>query len=320
MNGMEYPDSRPHRQRRAPVGLLLIAVATWTAAGISAGQRNVFRTGIELVNVTATVTEESGRYITGLTPADFQVFEDGVPQEVSHVTTGRVPVSLGLLVDVSDSMYGQRMVSAQLALERFLVGLLAPTDETFLMSFNHRPSMEAGWTLEPATLASALGRVRPFGGTAIYDAIAAAIPEFETRKHARAAMVVISDGADTASDESVVTVRTLLRRSPAFVYAVAIDDAASPINTRVDPHALRAITDDTGGYTEVVPTVADLDAATARIADELNQQYVLGYTPSHAPDEQYHSIRVRTRNPDHHVRARRGYVAKPQKEGPPRRK
>ena len=77
----------------------------------------------------------------------------------------------------------------------------------------------------------------------------------------------------------------------------------------MNPYALREITDDTGGRTEVVHDSADLGAATARIADELNHQYVLGYTSPAAPDGQYHSIRVRVTRPDYRVRARRGYVA-----------
>ena len=124
-------------------------------------------------------------------------------------------------------------------------------------------------------------------------------------------VVLISDGADTASDARVRDVRSALLRSDAFVYAIAIDPPSDTraINARVNPYALREITDDTGGRTDVVHDSADLGAATARIADELNHQYVLGYTSPRPPDGQYHSIRVRVTRPDHRVRARRGYVA-----------
>ena len=104
--------------------------------------------------------------------------------------------------------------------------------------------------------------------------------------------------------------RSALLRSDAFVYAVAIDSPErQPINTRVNPTTLREITDDSGGRTEVVHNTAELIAATARIAEELNHQYVLGYTSTRGADGQYHSIRVRVHGSDYKVRARNGYLA-----------
>ena len=127
----------------------------------------------------------------------------------------------------------------------------------------------------------------------------AALPLFEQRSRQRASIVLISDGADTASDARVRDVKSALLRSDAFVYTIAIDPPSDtrPINARVNPYALREITDDSGGRTEVVHDSADLGAATARIADELNHQYVLAYTSVRAPDGQYHSIRVRVTPP-----------------------
>ena len=110
--------------------------------------------------------------------------------------------------------------------------------------------------------------------------------------------------------------RSALLRSDAFTYAIAIDSPEpQPINTRVNPAALREITDESGGRTEIVQNSTDLVAATARIALELNHQYVLGYTSPRGSDGQYHSIRVRMRGAEYRVRARNGYVA-----GPPKKK
>jgi hypothetical protein len=107
-------------------------------------------------------------------------------------------------------------------------------------------------------------------------------------------------------------VRPALRRSDAFVYAIAIDSPdRQPINTRVNPAALREITAESGGRTEIVQNSAQLDEAAARIAEELNSQYVLGYSPPRGPDGQFHSLRVRVAGSDHRVRARAGYVATP---------
>jgi len=140
--------------------------------------------------------------------------------------------------------------------------------------------------------------------------VLAALPTLARRSRERAALVVISDGADTASDTSLRDLRSALLRSDAFVYAVAIDSPQpQPINTRVNPTALGEVTNPTGGHTEVVHDTADLAVATARIAEELNSQYVLGYASPHPGDGQYHSIRVRVTTPGFRVRARNGYVA-----------
>jgi VWFA-related protein len=262
------------------------------------------------VSVPVTITDADGRLVRGLSKADFRVFEDGVEQAIDQFVGDRVPVSLGILLDVSESMIGARMNDARFALGRFTNDLLAPEDEAFLMVFNHRPRLISPWLLKPSQLAGRLDGVEPSGGTAVYDAIVEALPLFERRAHQRAAIVVISDGADTASDGNVKTVRTRLRREDAFVYAVAIDaPGRRPVSGRVDPYALRAITDESGGYTEVVHDSTELVSATARIADELNSQYLLGYSSPRGSDGEYHSIRVRVSDPAHRVRARRGYVA-----------
>jgi VWFA-related protein len=120
---------------------------------------------------------------------------------------------------------------------------------------------------------------------------------------------VISDGADTASDATLRDIRTALLRSDAFVYAVAIDSPErQPINTRVNPTALREITAESGGRTEIVQNSADLTTSTESIAQELNSQYLLGYSSIHATDGQYHSIRVKVTGSGLKVRARNGYV------------
>jgi len=158
----------------------------------------------------------------------------------------------------------------------------------------------------------ALEGLRPSGGTAAYDAVLAALPTLARRSRERAALVLVSDGADTASNASLRDVHSALMRSDAFVYAVAIDSPEpQPINTRVNVTALREVTDDSGGRTEVVHNGTELVDATARIADELNHQYVLGYTSPRGADGKYHSIRVRVRGTGYKVRSRNGYVAEP---------
>ena len=301
-------------RRRA--SLLFFPIVLVSLADLVGAQ--VFRARVDLVQVTASVRDGDGRLVGALTQDDFEVLEDGMVRPVTQFQRGRVPVSLGVMLDVSESMYGQRMSDAAFALDRFLIDLLRPTDEAFLMVFNHDPTLEAAWTTGPARLGGQLSEMRPYGATAIYDAMAVALPMFRTRSHQRAAIVLISDGSDTASDTDVADVRRQIRTSNAFVYAVAIDAPKTrPLNDRVNPGALREITDESGGYTEVIHDRPDLVPATERIADELNHQYTLGYSPDHPPDNRYHTIRVRVnRAGEYVVRARRGYMAEPDRWRP----
>ena len=269
----------------------------------------VLRSGVDIVIVTATVVDAEGRLVTGLPRDAFDVFEDGDRQAITQFTHERVPIGLGLLLDVSDSMFGRRIVDARAAVERFLFELLSKEDEFFVMAFNHAPHLLTRWTTAADVVRHALDQVRPSGGTAMYDALIYAMPMMQQRNRQRAAVVLVSDGADTASDSALKDVRTALLRSDAFVYAVAIDSPKpQPINTRVNASALSEITNQSGGLTLVVGDALQLEEATARIAEELNSQYVLGYASPHATDGKYHSIRVSVKLPGHRVRARNGYV------------
>lgn len=301
---------------RTPLPLAaLFAVAS--AAALAQTQpplrdHRIYRSGIELTSIAATVTDRDGHLITDLPREAFEVFEDGERQVVTQFAHDRVPVGLGVLLDISDSMFGKRIQDARAAVDRFLFQLLDPADEFFLMAFNHHPRPLTGWTRAEDDVRRALAALRPTGGTAIYDAIIDALPIIDRRSRQRAALLVISDGADTASTTTLRELRSALLRSDAFVYAIAIDSAdPRAINARINDQALREITGETGGRTEVVRTSAELSQACERIADELNSQYILGYTSSKAADGKYHSIRVKIAGADHRVRARNGYVATP---------
>jgi VWFA-related protein len=308
------------RATRVVGGLCVSALAIVTASAapqqIQRSDR-VLRSGIDVVAVTATVLDADGRLVLGLPREAFEVYEDGEPRTITQFTNERVPVGLGVLLDMSDSMFGQRMVDARAAVERFLFELLNRDDEFFVLAFNHYPHILTRWTSTPDDVRSALAGVKPSGGTAIYDAVVGALPMIGRRTRERAALVVVSDGADTASDLTVSEVRTALLRSDAFVYAIAIDSPRrQAINARVNATALGEMTNQSGGRTEVVQDMEGLRAATARIAEELNSQYVMAYASPRATDGKYHSIRVRVTRPGYKVRARNGYVgvARPRSE------
>ena len=310
-----------------------------------------FRTGVELINVTATVTDSRGRFVSGLRKEDFIVHEDDEAQTVTHFSSDRVPVSLGIALDTSGSMVGGKLRAALNALDRFLYDLLDPTDEVFIYRFSNFPYLVQEWTTDRNEVRRALGRITAAGGTALYDAVAEAAPLAQTGRHRKKALVIISDGNDTNSRTDVRDLKGLIRETEVLVYAIGIDGRGRPTMTgrprwpvptpspgtgrrwpfpwlqsqrgqgrwqiggstddRVNVSALRDLTDDSGGRTEIVRTANDLDPATAGIADELSQQYYLAYPSRGLKDGRWHTISVEVRNRNHRVRARRGYVATP---------
>ena len=311
-----------HTSRMGQVVLATLATGVVLCAGAQDARTaapiqrapGALRSSIELTAVTVTVRDDNGRLVPDLPVNAFTIFEDGEPQAITQYAHERVPVGLGLLLDISDSMFGQRIKDARAAVERFLLELLSPDDSLFVMTFNHEPHVLISWTppAEAAAVRSGLDMLRPFGGTAVYDAVLHALTIMDHRPRDRAALVIISDGADTASDTTLRDLRSALLRTDAFVYAVAIDSPdRQAINTRVNSEALGEITNVTGGVTEVVRTSADLSAATARIAEELNTQYVLGYSSPHPGDGKYHSIRVKVNREGYRARSRNGYISVP---------
>jgi VWFA-related protein len=330
--------------------LATIAALAAGAVTVSAQDGFRFRSGVELINVTATVTDDDGRFVSTLTKGDFTLYEDGNPQEITHFSNERVPVSLGILLDASGSMTPDKMAAARAAIDRFIFDLLGKEDELFFVEFANAPRITQHWTTDRRAISRALARVNPTGGTAIYDAVAEAIPFAEAGQNRKKALLVISDGNDTNSTTGVSELRQLIRESEVLVYALGVDGTASRNNggtvirppqmpipipfpfprgggrrpafpqvggtwsrvtnsDRVNADALRQITDDTGGRTEIVRGFDGLEAATARIADELSKQYYLGYSSTAEKDGRWHAIRLEVKDRRLNVRARRGYVA-----------
>jgi len=338
------------------VAAVVVALAALAAAQEPPVDRSQFRfkSGVDLVNITATVSDAYGRFVSRLTQDDFAVYEDDQPVEVTHFSADRVPVALGIALDTSGSMAGAKIQSAQEALNRFLYDLLAPQDEIFLYRFSNVPVLLQDWTADRGRLSRALFDIRPMGGTAMYDTVAEAIPLAQHGRYQKKALLLISDGNDTTSHTDVPTVKRLIRESEVLVYAIGIDGDEErtyappprqprppmPIplpfpgrgrggwppypngggggqgwprarggDDRVNVAALRDLTDDSGGRTEIIRDARDLNPSTANIADELSKQYYLGYASPAKRDGRWHSIRVEVRNRNYRVRARRGYIA-----------
>jgi VWFA-related protein len=217
----------------------LIACATLSAAGTLAAQRTPsgsaatqeveprFRSRVDLINVTATVSSEGGRSITGLTRDDFLVYEDDRPQELTYFSADRVPVSLGIVLDTSGSMAGEKFDDARNALDRFTLDLLDRNDEVFLYRFSDQPILVQGWTTDSARLSQAMSRIAPNGGTAMYDAVFEALPLAEQGIHPKKALVIISDGNDTSSNTYLGDLIERIRSSEVLVYAIGIDGVSA---------------------------------------------------------------------------------------------
>jgi len=292
-------------------GLLVAGVAVGHSFDF-AQDKQTFRTSVEVTGITVSVRDADGHLIADLAKDDFDLYEDGEKQPITQFTRERVPISLGVLMDMSDSMFGRPIADARKAIDRFLFEELDHEDEFFILAFNHKPHVLTQWTQTPAVVRDALDSLKPTGGTAVYDAVMEGMPLIANRNRERGALLIVSDGADTASNAALKDVRFALRRSQAFVYAIAINSPdRRAINGAVNPTTLREITDESGGRTEVVASAAEISAASSRIADELNHQYVMGFVPNHPADGKYHTIRVRTHNTTYKVRARSGYVASP---------
>jgi Ca-activated chloride channel family protein len=343
-------------KRLAIAAAILVLAAGRPSGQQQEGDRFRFRTGVELVNVTATVTDRNGRFVPGLRREDFILYEDDEQQAISHFNSERVPVSLGLVLDTSGSMEGEKFASARRAIGRFLFDLLDRDDEVFLYKFDAMPELVEGWTTDRERIMRALGRIDPRGGTALYDAVAEAVPLAQTGTRRKKAVVVISDGNDTSSRTELRAVRQLIRETEVLVYAIGIDGRGSstynppsqprlpipfpfpfpgrrgpttsipprnpypqprpPYRTgatgadRVNEMALRDLTDDSGGRTEIIRTIYDLPAATAGVADELSKQYFMAYPSPGKKDGRWHEIRVEVRRGNGYlVRARKGYIA-----------
>jgi Ca-activated chloride channel family protein len=188
--------------RPPPLGLAAILLVATLAAPSAAPRQTVFKGGVNLVNVTATVTDQDGRFVQGLRKEDFVIYDDETPQEIVQFTSERVPVSLGVLLDVSGSMTEEKMASARAAITRFAYDHLAPDDELFLAEFASRTEVLQTWTRDRGTFSRALDRTRQGRqrfGTAVYDAVREALFMASTGTHTKKALLVISDGQDTRS-------------------------------------------------------------------------------------------------------------------------
>ena len=262
-----------------------------------------FISGVNLVEVYASVTDTEGATIPGLTQADFELRENGEPQQISTFAAGDFPLSVALAVDRSFSMGGTRLTLARSAAHAFL-GELRPRDEAMILAVGSRVEIVAPLSTDRAAQRKAVDDIDAFGTTGLHDAIIQAIDEVQGAK-GRRALVLLSDGNDRYSRAAAADALDRARRADVMVFPVAIGTNRPPLFAELATL--------TGGRSAHVRDGAALADTLRTIARELRQQYLLGYTPARAPvtgSNEWRSITVAVRRPGAQVRARDGYLVK----------
>ncbi len=309
------------RATASRLGLLLtqlaaILVLSWTAWDVTAKQRpddvkkdtpgraikpgQPIRVDVDLALVNVTVTDPFNRLVTGLEQENFRVFEDNLEQEVVHFSAEDVPISIGVIFDLSGSMSNKVDKSRQAAVQFFKTA--NPQDEFFIVSFNDRAELTSTFTRSVEDLQTRMMYTAAKGRTALLDAIYLGLSEMRGARNAKRALLIISDGGDNHSRYSEGDIRRLVKEADVQLYAIGIYDPFSSRGRTPEelngPTLLSELTELTGGRAFSVENLNDLPDIAAKIGMELRNQYVLGYRPSnHSHDARWRKIKVKLRPP-----------------------
>lgn len=293
----------------------LAAVVASLAAATPAAQ--VFRGGTDTVFLSVTVTDPSQKLVTGLEEQEFRIFEDGVPQDITIFARDRQPISLSILIDTSTSME-PKLINAQDAATGF-VSKLAASDVAQLIEFNSDTTIRQTFTGDQAQLEQAVRKLRAGGSTSLYDALYIALDELKRARATatpdamrRQAIVLLSDGADTTSHVSYENVVEQSKKLDVIVYAIGLRDK-EPQPRRVYNEAefvLRTLSQQTGGRVFFVDDPMQLPGIYGQIADEIANQYIVGYTSKNPKrDGAWRKVAVQVQRAGATARTREGYYA-----------
>lgn len=297
-------------------GTCIRGIAAFLIPLLVAAQDVEIRVDTTLVAVPVTVTDANNRFVLGLEKENFQVFEDGVEQKVTHFSGEDAPISIGLLIDTSGSMTMKLDTSRRAAEE--LMKTLNPQDEAFLIEFSDRAQLVQAFTKRPEDLEKGLGSLQTGGLTALLDAVNLGIAEMKNAKNPRKALVVISDGGDNNSRYSQQQIRDIVREADVQLYAMGVFEAVFfPSLTKEEvsgPKLLSEISEQTGGRAFGASESTQLEPIAEKIAIELHNEYSLAYSPSHAErDGKFRKIEVKIKTPkglpELKARWRAGYYA-----------
>lgn len=285
-----------------------------TASGDRA--RPDFKVDSAVVLIHVAITDDKGRFVTGLAKENFQVFEEKTEQKVKYFSAEEAPLSVGLVLDFSHSM-SDKFNRLQEAVAQFLkTG--NPQDEFCLVEFRDRAELAMGFTGAPEEIQNRVAFVRPKGSTALLDAVYLGLRQMKKAHNARKALLIVSDGADNNSRFRARDVENLARESDVEIYAIGLVDWTPPQREEPEKPAgaalLDEITEQGGGRYYQIDNPRELPAVAEKIGRELRHQYVLGYTSSNPErDGKYSHVRVKivrpAGQPKYWAYWKRGYYA-----------
>ena len=278
-------------------------------------QSPAFRAAVDIVSLNVTVTDGVNRYVTDLDEPDFQIYEDGVRQDVTFFSRREQPVALSLLLDSSASME-DKLATLQAAAGNF-VRRMKPNDIAQVIDFDNRVDVPQTFTGSQPDLLAAIERLTSGGSTSLHNAIYVALKELRKVRAVteqdvrRQALVVFSDGEDTSSLVSFDEVQDLAKRSETSIYAIALRGSdVQQKGFREAEYVMRTLALETGGRSFFPAKIEDLNGVYGQIADELASQYTIGYTSKNPRrDGAWRRIDVRVTRPNATARAKRGYYA-----------
>ena len=288
---------------------VMIAVLAGTAA---LQAQPAFRSSVDLVTVPVTVTAREQAWRVGeLGPADFRIFEDGVPQELSLVTHEPRALSICILLDSSPSMASTRQRFAIRTVDT-LLGSLAPGDEATMVFFASKPQIAFPWTRGADVRPVSWIEWRLSLGTALIDAMKEGLRLIEQASNPLPVIVVVSDGGENASGTSLASLSATRRQSETMIYGIHTDlppsKFAPPVN-RAFTDFLPELVSNSGGTVYEVKSAEAGEAAARAFLEELRSQYTLGYVPKRAADGKYRTVKVESTNRNLVLRHRAGYLA-----------
>jgi Ca-activated chloride channel family protein len=278
-------------------------------------ENTTLSTNTDLVNLTVTVTDTYGRYVSGLNKNAFAIFDEKQPQEITFFSDDDAPVSVGVIFDVSGSMSGDKIRRARDALSRF-IQTSHNSDEYFLIGFNQRAQLLLDKTRDGQAVLDKLTFVQTRGQTALYDACYLGVEKVQRGVHPKRALLLISDGQDNNSRYTFTELRKLLKESDVTLYGIGIlsgSDAGSSMGME-GQGTLDELANVSGGKAFFPRSAAEMDDIFEQIALELRHQYSIGYRPPNfVSDGKWHRIKVKVTPPRGlprlFVRSKEGYYS-----------
>jgi Ca-activated chloride channel family protein len=275
-----------------------------------------YRVKVNLVSVYATVLDREGNYVLGLTKDDFIVYEDGVPQVISNFSKEETPLELAFLIDISSSMYGERIKRAQDSAIELVERLVAGENRALVMGFDDQVFLYQTLTGDKKRLTNTIREMNPNGGTALYDAVAYVVRSLK-QISGKKAIILLSDGDDTDSNFTFDDVLDYVREADVLIYSVGLQKLTFSQTfikeTELTVRQLTETAEVTGGRAYFPNYINRLPGIYRRIGKELKSQYTLGYIPKRREwDGSWRRIKVVVKDrPYLIIRAREGYYAAP---------